>query len=446
MEFNTILIVFDTLRKDSIFPYNPTINTPVLKKFVEDSTVFPNPISPASWTPPAHGSIFTGKYPSKSGIHEDLVTVADFSYLMDNYSGKTLSELFSEKGYNTYKFSQNGLIGSDTGFSRGFDFNEYTPNYFQDHYTSMLDNYNYITSRWGYSKGQVFMSALRKWDLLDLSKRYLDLKKETNFLMSADKSDKGGIATIEKISSYKLKEPFFLFINLMDMHDPHDNISMNLNWQDSVFGDIPGDDMRKKITESYIQSAASLDTIIAKLLTFLKSNGYIDNTVVALTSDHGQSIFEEMGYYGHGNLLLDRIVEVPLIIKVPGKGKIKTDLGYQSTSRLYDFLPQIATENLNYDSITSEICFSESYGTIDKNVAKYKNKTNFQDVYKKINSIRKVIFKDGYKLVLNLSNGTVEEFKKNCRNITTDSNKLEFRQLVEEIKTFSWNEDLCYPE
>jgi len=204
--------------------------------------------------------------------------------------------------------------------------------------------------------------------------------------------------------------------------------------------------MRKKITESYIQSAASLDTIIAKLLTFLKSNGYIDNTVVALTSDHGQSIFEEMGYYGHGNLLLDRIVEVPLIIKVPGKGKIKTDLGYQSTSRLYEFLPQIATENLNYDSITSEICFSESYGTIDKNVAKYKNKTNFQDVYKKINSIRKVIFKDGYKLVLNLSNGTVEEFKKNGRNITTDSNKLEFRQLVEEIKTFSWNEDLCYPE
>ena len=213
----------------------------------------------------------------------------------------------------------------------------------------------------------------------------------------------------------------------MDMHDPHDNNSMNLNWQDSLFGDIPGDDMRKNITESYLQSAASLDIIIAKLLTFLKSNGYLDNTVIALTSDHGQSIFEEMGYYGHGNLLLDKIIEVPLIIRIPGKAKIKTGLGYQSTSRLYDFLPQIAMENLNYDSITSEICFSESYGTIDKNVTKYKNKSNFKDVYNKVNSVRKVICKDGYKLVLNLSNGTVEEFKKNGRNITTDSNKLEFQ-------------------
>ena len=56
----------------------------------------------------------------------------------------------------------------------------------------MLDNYNFIASRWGYSKGKVFMSALRKMELLDLGKRYLDLKRETKILMSADKSDKVG--------------------------------------------------------------------------------------------------------------------------------------------------------------------------------------------------------------------------------------------------------------
>lgn len=446
MQFNTILIVFDTLRKDSIYPYNSSIDTPVLRKFVNDSIVFPNAISPACWTPPAHGSIFTGKYPSKSGIHEDLSDVADFSYLMNNYSGKTLSEVFSEEGYNTYKFSQNGLIGSDTGFSRGFDFNECTPNNFQDHYTSMLDNYNFITSRWGYSAVEVFKSALGRRELLELGKRYLQLEKATKWLMNADKSDKGGNATIEKISNYKLKEPFFLFINLMDMHDPHDNISLNLNWQDSVFGNFANiENMRKKITESYKKAAESLDTIVAKLLIFLKANGYFDNTVIALTSDHGQSIFEDMRYYGHGNLLLDKIIEVPLIIKTPGGGKIKTDSGYQSTSRLYEFLPQLAIENVNYDSITSEICFSESYGTIDKNVTKYKNKTNFQDAYNKINSVRKVIYNNGYKLVLNLTHGIIEEFKMNGKEISTVGNKLELKELIEEVKTFSWNENLCFP-
>ena len=141
MQHNVILLVLDTLRKDSIYPYNQNLNTPTIKKLIEDSVVFPNAVSPASWTLPAHGSIFTGKYPSKSGIHENLNDIADFSYLMDSYEGKTMSEFFSQNGYNTYSYSQNNLIGGDTGYSRGFHINIHTKSEFEDRNTRMLYNY-----------------------------------------------------------------------------------------------------------------------------------------------------------------------------------------------------------------------------------------------------------------------------------------------------------------
>lgn len=446
MQYNTILLVFDTLRKDFIYPYNPSMDSPAIREIVADSTVFPNAISPASWTPPAHASIFTGKYPSKSGIHEDLKEVADFSFLVDNYPGKTLGEIFSEYGYNTYKYSQNGLIGGDTGYSRGFNVNVYTPNPFQDYYTKLLDNYNFITSRWGYSSGEVFRSVLKNRDALEFSKRFIRLKRDTSWLKKANKADKGGMATIENIGHQELEEPFFMFVNLMDMHDPHDNVSLNLNWQDSVFGSIQNQEsMKRSITESYAKAASSIDQIVCGLLRTLKAKGYLDNTVIAITSDHGQSIFEERGYYGHGNFLLDSIIDVPLIVKIPGNMRVKVNSGYQSTSGLYDFLPQIAMEGVNYDSLTSEVCFSESYGTIDKNVSKYKNKPGFQDLYGKINTVRKAVYKNGFKLVLDLTNGLIEEVKKDGKIISADENRQEIRELMEEIKTFSWNEELNYP-
>ncbi|WP_393972141.1 sulfatase-like hydrolase/transferase [Oxyplasma meridianum] len=446
MQHNVILLIFDTLRKDSIYPYNPNLNTPAIKKLVEDSVVFPNAVSPASWTPPAHGSIFTGKYPSKSGIHENLQDIADFSYLIDSYSGKTLSEVFSQNGYNTYSYSQNNLVGGDTGFSRGFHVNFYTRNEFDDKNTRLRLNYNKIINDWGTDARSVLKTLFKKRDFLDFSKKYIEMRMDRQWLKKANFADKGGIATIENIRQSKLEEPFFLFVNLMEMHDPHEYKSLKIGWQDSVFGEANElSKFRSTIFGGYEKAATDLDIIISNLLKMLKEKGYLENTIIAITSDHGQSLFEENRYYGHGNLLLDKIIEVPLILKLPETRKFSVGRGYQSTSKIYEFIPQIAMENVNYDVLTNNVCFSESYGSIEKNILKYRNKNNFQAKFDKVNSIRKAVYFDEYKLVVNLTHGQVEEFKRNGKPVQINENRNKYLEMISEIETFSWNEDLIFP-
>lgn len=447
MQRNVVFLVFDTLRKDSLYPYNLNLDTPAISKFAQESIIFPNAISPASWTLPAHGSFFTGKYPSKSGIREDLNDLSDFSYLMDTYDGRTLSEIFLRSGYNTYNFSQNGLIGEDTGYSRGFQINKYTKNDFQERNTRLLHNFNKISTKWGGEPLSILKSIVNNKNPIEFCKSYVELKRDTNWFKENDMTDKGGLLTIENIENQRLQEPFFLFINLMEMHDPHDYLSLKISWQDSVFG--RSDRLSKfgaEIYQSYLRTTLVLDRIVGKLLSILTRQNLLENTLIVLTSDHGQSFFEEKNYYGHGNFLLDKIIEIPLIVRLPNSKKFSVNEGYQSTCGLYETIPQIAIEDVNFDNITSELCFSEVYGSMDKEISKYSNTKDFQQKYNKLNTVKKAVYKDGYKLVLELTNGGIEEFKKNGENVSTDSEKEKFKELVDEINTFSWNENLVYPQ
>jgi arylsulfatase A-like enzyme len=70
MRPNIILVVCDTLRKDTLGVYGGPANTPNLKKFAKDAVVYDNCIAPASWTFPSHVSIFTGLYSGEHGVHE----------------------------------------------------------------------------------------------------------------------------------------------------------------------------------------------------------------------------------------------------------------------------------------------------------------------------------------------------------------------------------------
>jgi arylsulfatase A-like enzyme len=446
MQKNVVFLVFDTLRKDSLYPYNLNLETPAINKLVQESIIFPSAISPASWTLPVHGSFFTGKYPSKSGIREDLNDLSDFSYLIDSYNGRTLSEIFLRGGYNTYSFSQNGLIGEDTGYSRGFQINKYTKNEFQERNTRLLYNFNKISTKWGSEPLSILKSIVNNKNPIDFGKTYVELKKDTNWFKKNDMTDKGGQLTIENIERQNLQEPFFLFINLMEMHDPHDYASLKMSWQDSVFGKTDQlSKFRSKIYQSYLKTALVLDKIISKLISVLKRLQFLENTLIILTSDHGQSLFEERNYYGHGNFLLDKIIEVPLILRLPNSKKFSINKGYQSTCGLYETIPQIAIEDVNFDNITSEICFSEVYGSMDKKISKYSNTKNFQQKFNKLNTVKKAVYKDGYKLVLDLTNGKIEELKKNGENASLELEKTKVNELVDEINTFSWNENLVYP-
>lgn len=443
MQNNVVFIIFDTLRRDAIWPYAKAISEPNIEAFAKEANIFPNAISPSSWTLPAHGSLFTGMYPSRCGVKESTIDDVDYSNQYSFVADKALPAVIRSRGYNTLAFSQNILISPDNAFSIGFDSFKYTNNPFQDHFFQMLETYNHLMGNWGKS----IKSILTKGELINFLKTYKSLKKNTKWLQSSDYVDKGGHKVLDELQKTNLNEPFFLFLNFMEIHDPLDSVSLKLGWQDSVFASESISREQKKIVrEAYFNKAPYLDGILGRITQILKSRNLLDNTMIILTSDHGQSLFENGNYYAHGNFLYPELVEMPLMIRMPKGKKFNIKNGYQSTTRLYDFILSNIEDNGAYDSISSESAYSEAYGSLDKRIPKYSGREDFQNNLNRVNAIRKKIYKGGFSLTADLSHGLLESFEKNNKPVSRKEYPEIYSDLLEDMKIFYWNEDLIFPK
>jgi arylsulfatase A-like enzyme len=121
--------------------------------------------------------------------------------------------------------------------------------------------------------------------------------------------------------------PFFAFLNYLDAHQPF----LPPAPFDRMFrGDAPRGDPRhwweRQWTSAAIQAEvdaydgaiAYLDAQIGRLLDELRRRGELDNTIVVITSDHGEH-FGEHGFMRHGNTLYLEVLHVPLMIVYPSK-------------------------------------------------------------------------------------------------------------------------------
>ena len=91
----------------------------------------------------------------------------------------------------------------------------------------------------------------------------------------------------------------------------------------------------------YKNSVYYADLNIKKVLDLLKDNGYDENTVIVITSDHGEE-FNDNGdnFWGHNSNFTNAQIKIPLIIKWPGKGRGSVDM----TTSAYDLTATILPE------------------------------------------------------------------------------------------------------
>ena len=271
---NVILIVFDTMRLDALDTNRIETYFPNLSKLKSDSVIFNKAISPASWTIPSHASLFTGKYPSRHSVTESLNSaVPDYDYLMYNYEGTTLAEYFKEHGYETISISQNTFIAPDTGLSRGFG-HLFKSNYTIDVYQSAINrDLNIIYDNWGADPLNMAKNSIKKKEFMKAIGTYYKLKKNTYKLKSENFSIKGGMEAAGILEKILIDNPFFVFFNFMEMHDPHDKKSLGLGWQDTIFGNI------SKIYEStrngYYSAVEEVEKIIGKIIRILKDKSVL---------------------------------------------------------------------------------------------------------------------------------------------------------------------------
>ena len=302
---NVLILVIDTLRADHLSSYGYYRDTdPNITQFATQGVLFENAYSASSWTHPSHASMLTGRWPHEHGADTDAQG-GEVVPLDDRY--ETIGEALQGRGYSAAAFSANfETFNRRGGQGRGFI-------RFEDYYQS-LSNIA-VSSLYG----RVF--------------EYYVLHKILNIEYKIDRRlapdvNRDALNWIDRTDG----KPFFVFINYFDVHAPYvppqpyrsrysslENpggvISTDWGMYD-IYLALSPEQIQEEV-DSYDGAIAYVDFHINDLLEQLEERGKLDNTIVIITSDHGES-FGEHGLLEHHNSLYREVIHVPLILWGPG--------------------------------------------------------------------------------------------------------------------------------
>jgi len=296
---NIIFITLDTVRADHLSSYGYSRPTsPHLDRLARHGVLFENAISATSWTLASHASMFTGLLPHQHG--------ADWAVPLSS-GPRTLAEILRSRGYETAGFTSNfHYCEKGWGLAQGFE--TYEDN-------SVCLRHNLAQTFVGSAIIQPLYQNLVRYD--DFNRRDAQEVNQNVFYWFKHRSGR----------------PFFVFINYLDAHEPYlapppydhrfGKASMSMIrrlHRSTVDASIPpGFTSRERasVIAAYDNCIAYLDDQVGQLLKFLSQSPGWKNTIVIVTSDHGEE-FGDHGFYSHGNDLYREVLHVPLIIAGPG--------------------------------------------------------------------------------------------------------------------------------
>lgn len=300
---NVLLISIDSLRADHVHCYGyPRDTSPAIDRLAAEGVRFATAVAPSSWTLPSHLTMVTGLAPVEHGVVD--------SDLFLGRRATFLSEVLHDQGYATAGFVSGLYVTSRFGHAQGFDH---------------FDDYRALPATWEETH-QMISSPI----LLDSVNAWLD-----------------------RWRSGAGRRPFFIFLHLFDVHfdysppPPYDRMfdpdydgavnADNYRWNPDINAAMaPGDFDR--VVSLYDGEIRHADHYVGRLLERLRGEGVLDETLVVLTSDHGDEFYEQ-GRSGHGQQLLDSTLLVPLIMRYPAV--IPAGRTVSRQVRLMDIAPTI---------------------------------------------------------------------------------------------------------
>jgi arylsulfatase A-like enzyme len=300
---NVLFIVLDTVRAESLSLHGyPHQTSPFLAQLAARGVRFDQARSTAPWTLPSHASMFTGRWPHELSMRLDRPLDSSFP---------TLAEYLGANGYDTAGFVANTFFCSRWfGLSRGFV-----------HYEDVAMDLDEVLRSSGLGRAIVrkFTPALN-----DRPTAYFERKD------AATVNDE----VLGWLARRPPDRPFFAFLNYYDAHDPY----LTPEGEARQFGTGPRTGAEHEILrdwhrksravvdpevirlarDSYDDCIAYLDRQLGRLFERLESMGLLNDTLVIVTSDHGEE-FGEHGSFGHGQQLYSQELHVPLLIVAPGR-------------------------------------------------------------------------------------------------------------------------------
>ncbi len=289
-----VFIAIDTLRADHLSCYGyqrPT--SPNIDKLAQEGVLFSNAFAPGIPTTPAYTVMYTGLHPMTTGIITHAAPDKD-QYL--NPKIPVLPEILRGKGYTTA--AVDNLYNIKNYFTRGYDY------YMNPRYLQLItaDTINEMAIPWiKQNKNKDFFLFLHYWDP---HSPYLPPQRYRNLYYPGDPYDPDN-HSMDPVKK-QLVYPFYKVWHYDLLKNPTD-----INY----------------LSAQYDSEINYVDEKIAEILYTLEEIGIVEDTLIILTSDHGENMTEHELYFGHTGVY-ETIIHIPLILRWPGKfpqgKKIKT--------------------------------------------------------------------------------------------------------------------------
>ena len=251
---NLVLITLDCVRPDFLGCYGcQDVQTPALDRMASRGVVFEQTITQAPNTWVSHAGLLTGLYPPLHGLRTPYDRI--------DPGVPTLASLLEEQGYRCAGFPGNDLVGSRSGFGKGFDL------YFEDYA---------LGDKGADEQGGMTANNRNRWqDVLDAAGGWLD----------------------------RQEGPVFLWFHYLDTHHlpEFDLPEYYRHSQDPLWQFYEG-----KI--SYADQCC-----VRAVLDLLIRNGCYEETLLVVLSDHGEELVRGMPPV-HNGLLAESVLRVPLIL------------------------------------------------------------------------------------------------------------------------------------
>ena len=272
-----LLVVLDCLRADHVGVYGSRFPaSPRLDELAAEGTTFERAWSQASWTRPSLPSLLTGLYPSEHGLSDSFSNQrGKLSVRALADEAETLAEGLAARGYRTALFGDQVQLSPTFHVDQGFE---------------------------------EFKNKLGKAP--NIRRRF-----------------EGWVAE-------KPEAPFFAYLHFLDLHWPYcskgargrfdadpDSRSFCDGWR--ALGDrlasgketlSPRDLVA--LRARYAEQMLDLDFELGKMFDAMKAAGRWDETLIVVTADHGEELFEHGGFR-HGHTMYEELLHVPLLFKLP---------------------------------------------------------------------------------------------------------------------------------
>jgi arylsulfatase A-like enzyme len=275
-DVNVLFVVIDTLRAERLGSYGYARDTsPKLDRLAASGVRFARHLAQSSWTKSSMVSLWTGLYPARTGINRFDQVIPE--------EARMPAEILQAAGVQTVGLYRNGWVAPTFGFDQGFE----------------------VYKR---PVGVPPAPGVRR----------------ENPTISEAGTDEATVAAALEFLRLRGHERWFLYLHLMDVHE-------YLFDEDSALFGV-------RYSDVYDNSIRWTDGVLDFLLSSLADSGHLENTLVVVTSDHGEA-FGERGFEGHARKVYRETTEIPLLVFFPFR--LEPGVVVESRTRNVDVWPTI---------------------------------------------------------------------------------------------------------